>query len=76
MLKIKDNRNNKEKMFGDLETGTVFCFTDIFYMKINEVVNDGCHWFNAVQLVGGDLDVFDDSDKVEICYNAELVINN
>lgn len=76
MLKIKDNRNNKERRFEDLESGAVFCFSDIFYIKINEIVNDDGHWFNAVQLVDGSLDVFDDSDEVEICYNAELVINN
>lgn len=76
MLNIKDNRNSKERMFRDLESGAIFCFCDIFYIKINEIVNDDGHWFNAVQLVGGNLDTFDDSDEVEICCNAELVIND
>lgn len=76
MVKIKDNRNNKERRFSDLESGMVFCFCDIFYMKISEIVNDDGHWFNAVQLVGGNLDTFVDSVEVEICCNAELVIND
>ena len=76
MLKIKDNRNNKTRVFGDLESGTVFCFRDVFYIKIYEIVNDNGNWFNAVNPVTGGLSVFDDSDEVEICCNAELVIND
>ena len=75
MLKIKDNRNNKERRFKDLESGAVFCFCDIFYMKINEVANDD-HWSNAISLASGNICTFDDSDEVEICCNVELVIND
>ena len=76
MLKIKDNRNNKEKRFEELESGAVFCFCDIFYIKINEIINDEGHWFNAVSLPSGNLNTFDDSDEVGICCNVELVIND
>lgn len=76
MVKIKDNRNNKERRFGDLESGAIFCFCDIFYIKINEIVQNCDYCFNAVSLPSGDLDTFDDSDEVEICCNAELVIND
>lgn len=77
MLNIKDNRNNKKTVFGDLEAGAVFCFGEIFYMKINRIVNDDdCYWSNAISLESGNISTFDNSDEVEICCNAELVIND
>lgn len=74
MLKIKDNRNNRT--FVDLEIGAVFNFNDSFYMKICEIVNDDGIWFNAVNLATGWLNTIDDSDEVNICCNAELIIND
>ena len=80
MLKIKDNRNNKTRVFGDLEAGAVFCFCETFYMKINRIVNndddDNCYWSNAISLKSGNITTFDNSDEVDVCCNAELVIND
>ena len=76
MLKIKDNRNNREKRFCDLDSGAVFCFCNTFYMKILEIVDANENYFTAVRLVDGGLDCFDDGDELYICCNSELIIND
>lgn len=64
-MEIKDERQGTDAIFADLTPGDVFEFESggNILMKIGEVETE-CFTFNAVYLRDGDLEFFDQEDKV------------
>ena len=62
-MEIKDVRSEINSSFANLSLGDVFEYDGAILMKIEEV-KQGCCDFNAIYLKDGDLEHFDQEDKI------------
>ena len=74
---LKENAN--KRIFADIDEGTVFEYLGDFYIKTEEIFTKGndcdckCR-LNAVRLSGGEFNLIEDYEKVQVFPEAFLTI--
>ena len=72
---VNDKPRTNEVKFCDVPNGEVFMEDDVYYLAIEEIIDDWGDCKNAVNLTDGEVTYFD-CDKMVILVKATLTVEN